>query len=67
MDKVSVMTSPAKDARLDAPRATVMTSWRPTYEAIAKRAYELYEDSGRPAGRDVEFWLKAEKELYADR
>ena len=67
MNKLGEMTSVAKDSRLDTPRATPLTAWRPTTEAIAKRAYEIYEDSGRPGGRDVEFWLKAEKELYADR
>jgi hypothetical protein len=67
MDKLGVMTSVVKDARLDAPSVPLRTSWRPTTEAIAKRAYELYEESGRLDGRDVEFWLKAEKELYANR
>jgi hypothetical protein len=67
MNKVSVMTSPANDARMDAPRMMQVSPWRPTYEAIAARAYELYEESGRPTGRDVEFWLRAEKELYANR
>jgi len=30
-------------------------------ETIAKKAYELYEQSGRENGRDVEHWLEAEK------
>jgi hypothetical protein len=67
MNKLGEMTSLVKDARLESQRMTPLTAWRPTQEAIAKRAYELYEDAGRPADRDVEFWLKAEKELYADR
>jgi len=29
---------------------------------IAKRAYEIWETSGRPEGRDTEHWLQAEKE-----
>jgi hypothetical protein len=33
-----------------------------TNSDIAKRAYELWEQSGRPEGRDVEIWLKAEAE-----
>lgn len=32
-------------------------------EAVAKKAYELYEQSGRADGRDVEHWLEAEKLL----
>src|SRR4029079_6413760 len=30
-------------------------------EQIAKKAYELYENRGRQAERDVEDWLQAEK------
>ena len=30
-------------------------------EQIAKKAYELYEQRGRQAERDVEDWLKAEE------
>jgi outer membrane protein TolC len=30
---------------------------------IAQRAYELYEQRGRQEGRDLEDWLKAEREL----
>jgi len=30
---------------------------------IARRAYELYEQRGRQEGRDLEDWLKAEREL----
>ena len=64
---------------MDKPRVTTMqtdpqrkaplplTPFRPTTEAIAKRAYEIYEETGRPDGRDVEFWLKAERELITER
>lgn len=31
--------------------------------AIRERAYQLWEQSGRPHGRDIEFWLKARKEI----
>ena len=30
---------------------------------IRKRAHELWMERGRPGGRDVEFWLVAEREL----
>jgi hypothetical protein len=30
---------------------------------IAERAYELYVNRGREAGRDVDDWLEAEREL----
>jgi hypothetical protein len=32
-------------------------------EKIRARAREIWEQQGRPAGRDVEFWLQAEAEL----
>ncbi|QOG16364.1 DUF2934 domain-containing protein [Bradyrhizobium sp. SEMIA] len=32
-------------------------------EAIRKRAYELWLSAGRPGGRDLEFWLSAEREF----
>jgi hypothetical protein len=38
---------------------------RPTQEAIAKRAYELYLQRGSEAGYEVEDWLSAEAELTA--
>ena len=67
MDKPRV-AMPAKEARTDARTTTVpMATFRPAHEAIARRAYELYEGSGRPDGRDVEFWLKAEHELITER
>jgi Protein of unknown function (DUF2934) len=30
---------------------------------VKARAYELWEEAGRPAGRDVEFWLEAERQV----
>jgi hypothetical protein len=32
-------------------------------DAIALRAYELFEERGREPGRDVDDWLCAEREL----
>jgi hypothetical protein len=32
-------------------------------DAIARRAYEIYESRGRADGYDVEDWLQAEREL----
>lgn len=31
---------------------------------IRARARELWEQAGRPEGRDVEFWLQAEAEVF---
>jgi hypothetical protein len=36
---------------------------RRSEEAIRARARELWEASGCPPGRDLEFWVKAEQEM----
>ena len=36
---------------------------RPDEAQIRKRAREIWEENGRAAGRDVEFWLQAEREF----
>jgi len=36
---------------------------KPTKEQIIHRAYELWEQAGKPDGRDQEFYHQAEKEL----
>lgn len=36
-------------------------------DEVARRAYQLWEAGGRPAGRDLEFWLQAEAELHFAR
>ena len=35
----------------------------PTREQIIHRAYELWEQAGKPEGRDQEFYHRAEQEL----
>jgi Protein of unknown function (DUF2934) len=40
---------------------------RRSKEEIRARARELWEHNGRPAGRDLEFWLQAEAELREHR
>jgi hypothetical protein len=35
----------------------------PDANAVAQRAYEIYESRGRIDGYDVEDWLQAEREL----
>jgi hypothetical protein len=34
-----------------------------TDEQIRQRAFELWEQRGRPEGHDAEFWAQAEREL----
>jgi hypothetical protein len=42
---------------------TVVATRKPDVQAVAQRAYEIFEREGRPHGRDVEHWLRAEAEL----
>lgn len=34
---------------------------------VRARAFELWEQAGRPEGRDLEFWLEAERQIEDDR
>ena len=36
---------------------------RPNEDGIRKRAREIWEENDRPVGKDVEFWLQAEREF----
>lgn len=36
---------------------------KPTHEQISRRAQQLWENGGRPSGRDEEIWLEAERQL----
>lgn len=38
---------------------------KPTQEEVIHRAYELWEQAGKPEGRDQEFYHQAERELAA--
>ena len=36
-----------------------------SHESIARRAHQIWEDTGRGDGSETENWLQAEKELHA--
>jgi Protein of unknown function (DUF2934) len=38
-----------------------------THENIARRAHQIWEETGRPEGDDALHWLQAERELHALR
>lgn len=38
-----------------------------TYEEIAAHAYAIWDECGRPEGRELEHWLRAEQELRVER
>jgi hypothetical protein len=53
----AVKASPAKEpAKAKAP-------YEPTQEEIQTRAFQLYLSEGCKEGNDLEYWLRAEKEL----
>ena len=37
------------------------------YDRLARRAYEIWEQAGRPEGRALDHWMQAERELSADQ
>ena len=43
-----------------------LVSRRGGQDEIRARARQLWEQAGRPAGRDLDFWLQAERELAND-
>ena len=73
--KASATTFPTATRSAAKPRQTAgRTKQAPlaqvlelNHEAIAARAYDLFERSGHPQGRDIEFWLEAERELQVRR
>jgi hypothetical protein len=54
-------------ARNRTPKSTTDRMHSPTHDEIAQRARELHEKSGHPGGRDLEFWLEAERQLREER
>jgi len=44
-------------------RTALSSSPSPSHESIATRAHELYVQSGFQGGRELEFWLEAERQL----
>lgn len=38
----------------------------PSHEQISERARSLWEERGRPEGRDLEHWFEAERALRGD-
>ena len=54
-------TAPKKAATPKSPRKTPVTPKESIHDMIARKAYELYEQSGHIDGKDVEHWIEAEK------
>ena len=46
---------------------TLNVPQHPETEAVARRAYELFEERGFEHGHDLDDWLEAERELTVSR
>ncbi len=57
-----VAARPQAERRVDAAREPTRAS-QPSCQDVSRRAFEIWERSGRPHGHDVENWLQAEREL----
>ena len=57
-----VATRPSAERRVEAGAQPVRAS-EPSYEAVSRRAFEIWERNGRHPDHDVEDWLQAEQEL----
>lgn len=63
----SAAPPPVRTSSSSASTGSMSSSSAPGHDAIARRAYELYEQEGRQPGRDEEYWLRAEAELSGSR
>lgn len=45
--------------------STVSGGRQPTHDEISQKAKELWENYGRPSGRDEEIWFEAERALQS--
>jgi hypothetical protein len=56
---------PRTDERASGREASHDAGRRPDPDAVARRAYQRYEERGREDGHDLEDWLTAERDLTA--
>lgn len=56
--KKNSATTPTRSRRVNATTSRTLT-----HDDIALRAHTLYIQSGYQGGREVEFWLEAERQL----
>jgi hypothetical protein len=65
------MTAPTTTAPLTRTAAAMPAASRghrdDLQERVRRRAYELWEGEGRPAGREHDHWFQAEREVVTTR
>jgi HSP20 family protein len=54
---------PAKESIQVRQTSPMLDRMQQTYDSIARRAFELFENNGRWFGNEVDDWLRAESEL----
>ncbi len=60
--------SAAPTATSTRPKAAATAAAGPlTYDAIATRAFQIWEAKGRPEGQDIENWREAEAQLLDEQ
>jgi hypothetical protein len=47
--------------------ASTETRENPAHDEISERAHAIWEERGRPDGRELEHWLDAERQLRQER
>jgi hypothetical protein len=63
LDRTYYTPSTVPIATEDPPAAAEHPARKATHDAIARRAYELFEQRGSEPGREWEDWFQAEREL----
>jgi HSP20 family protein len=43
--------------------SSILDEWKRIQNRVMRRAYDIFEHNGHPAGRDLEHWFQAEQEL----
>jgi hypothetical protein len=58
-----VAARPQSERRVEVSQSAATTGAPPSYEEVSRRAFEIWDRSGRAPGHDLEHWLQAESEL----
>lgn len=59
------LREPGAVLNLKTMNKTIEASMTSDQNSVSRLAYQLWENAGRPTGRDLEFWLAAEAALRA--
>ena len=65
--KASAATARPRVAAGKGTKSTLAQGFEMNHDVIAAHAYDLFERSGHSHGRDVEFWLEAERQVSLRR